>query len=67
MLTVEQCLKKMKELDLVCRISNPTPGQVEQIEHYKRLKVGYAIELGKAMRRRDERDKENNFETIEKV
>ena len=68
MLTVNQCMKRIKELDMVCRIANPTPMQAEWIEHYKRLKVGYAIEMGKALRREeDERDERTYFETVEEI
>lgn len=56
MLSIEACKKRILALENEIKamdVKSPTEEQIQYIESLKRLKIAYAIEMSRAIRRRD--------------
>lgn len=56
MLSIESCKKRILALENEIKamdVKSPTEEQIQYIESLKRLKVAYAIEMSRAIKRRD--------------
>ena len=64
MLSVEQCKNKIKSIERHIQwilSQNPSATELEWVEQLKRLKVAYALELARAIDRRENGEDETSY------